>query len=127
MKISTKEIEFLGVIIGNRKIRLQPHIIKRIAEFKEETLRDKKGLRSWLGILNYARAYIPNLGVKLGPLYQKTSPHGDKRIKKSDLKIVHQLKKDIQNLPDQSVNGKGQEATQKKLSTSALTQAASSQ
>ncbi|KAL9682226.1 hypothetical protein QQ045_014019 [Rhodiola kirilowii] len=59
MKIATKEIEFLGAIIGNRKIRLQPHIIKRIAEFKEETLRDKNGLRSWLGILNYAEAYIP--------------------------------------------------------------------
>ncbi|CAM8981955.1 unnamed protein product [Rhodiola kirilowii] len=100
MKIATREVEFLGAIIGNKRIRLQPHIIKKISDFKEETLRDKKGLRTWLGILNYARAYIPKLGIKLGPLYSKTSPHGDKRIKESDLKIVRQLKEEIQNLPD---------------------------
>ena len=82
MKIAVPEIEFLGAVIGNNKIKLQPHIIKKIAEFDENSLKEKKGLRAWLEILNYARSYIPNLGTLLGPLYQKTSPRGDKKNEK---------------------------------------------
>jgi len=100
MKIGVKEIEFLGAIIGNRKIRLQPHIIKKIVSFEEEKLKEKAGLRSWLGILNYARAYIPNLGTLLGPLYSKTSPHGDKRLKSSDHQLIKKIKEEVQRLPD---------------------------
>ncbi|KAG6467505.1 hypothetical protein ZIOFF_074696 [Zingiber officinale] len=63
-------------------------------------LKEKKGLRSWLGILNYARTYIPNLSSKLGPLYEKTSPHGDKRMKNSDWALVKEIKAQVNNLPD---------------------------
>lgn len=100
MKIAVPEIEFLGAVIGKGKIKLQPHIIKKIVDFKEDAMKDKKGLRSWLGILNYARAYIPNLGTLLGPLYSKTRTHGDKRMKDSDWKIVRQIKEKVQNRPD---------------------------
>jgi hypothetical protein len=57
VKIAVKEIEFLGAIIGNSKIKLQPHIIKKIVQFDNEKMKEKAGLRSWLGILNYARSY----------------------------------------------------------------------
>jgi ribonuclease HI len=100
MKIAVKEIEFLGAVIGNRKIKLQPHIIKKIITFDDEKMKEKAGLRSWLGILNYARNYIPNLGTLLGPLYSKTSPHGDKRMKPSDYQLVRKVKDLVQNLPD---------------------------
>ncbi|UVW45035.1 ORF3 [Badnavirus tessellopandani] len=100
MKIAQPEIEFLGAVIGNRKIKLQSHIIKKIANFDEKQLLTLKGLRSWLGILNYARAYIPNLGTLLGPLYSKTSPHGDRQFKSSDWQIVRELKAKVQQLPD---------------------------
>ena len=100
MKIAVPEIEFLGAIIGNQKIKLQSHIIKRIVDFQEKDLKEKKGLRSWLGILNYARSYIPKLGTLLGPLYSKTAPHGDKRMKNSDWELIRKIKKEIQNLPD---------------------------
>lgn len=103
MKIATKEVEFLGAVICDRKIRLQPHIIKKIADFNEDSLKEKKGLRSWLGILNYARTYIPKLGTLLGPLYEKTSPHGDKRMKPSDWEIVRKIKAQVQNLPDMEI------------------------
>ncbi|KAD3068983.1 hypothetical protein E3N88_36863 [Mikania micrantha] len=56
MKIAVKEIDFLGATIGDRKIKLQSHIIKKIADFRDEDLMTLKGLRSWLGILNYARS-----------------------------------------------------------------------
>ncbi|KAJ4755548.1 polyprotein [Rhynchospora pubera] len=41
MKIAVQEIEFLGAVIGNRKIKLQPHIIKKIISFDEEKLKEK--------------------------------------------------------------------------------------
>ncbi|GKE27976.1 ORFIII-like polyprotein [Tanacetum coccineum] len=55
MKISVSTIDFLGAVIGEGTIKLQPHIIKKIVNFNEEELKTKKGLRSLLGILNYAR------------------------------------------------------------------------
>lgn len=100
MKIASEEIEFLGVILGGGRMRLQPHIIQKVANFSEEELKTKKGLRSWLGILNYSRNHIPNLGRLLGPLYSKTGPHGDKRFKAEDWKLVQQIKKQVQNLPE---------------------------
>jgi ribonuclease HI len=102
MKIAVPEIDFLGAQINRGKIRLQPHIIKKIANFDIEQLKEKKGLRSWLGILNYARSYIPKLGVLLGPLYSKVSPHGDKRLKSSDIQLIKQIQELVQNLPDLS-------------------------
>ena len=100
MKIDTPEIEFLGAIFGQNRIKLQPHIIKNIADFPDEKLKEKTGLRSWLGILNYARNYIPRLGVLLGPLYNKTTPHGDKRMKAGDWKVIREIKLLVKQLPD---------------------------
>ncbi|ACF60613.1 ORF3 [Cycad leaf necrosis virus] len=100
MKIGATSIDFLGATIGRSKIRLQPHIIKKITEAKEEELQTTKGLRAWLGILNYARSYIPNLGKTLGPLYSKVSPTGEKRMNHQDWALVKKVKDSVQNLPD---------------------------
>ncbi|KAJ1704408.1 hypothetical protein LUZ63_004187 [Rhynchospora breviuscula] len=100
MKIAVQEIQFLDAVIENRRIKLQPHIIKKIISFDEEKLKEKAGMRSWLGILNYARSYIPKLDTLLGPLYSKTSEHGDKRLKSSDYEIIRKVKQAVQQLPD---------------------------
>ncbi|GJS40858.1 hypothetical protein Tco_0565901 [Tanacetum coccineum] len=55
MKIAVSTVDFLGAVIGEGTIKLQPYIIKNIVNFNEEELKTKKGLRSFLGILNYAR------------------------------------------------------------------------
>nr|GEY83052.1 ORFIII-like polyprotein [Tanacetum cinerariifolium] len=89
MKIVVSIIDFLGVVIGDGTIKWQPHIIKKIVNFNEEELKTKKGLRSFLGILNYARNHIPKLGILLRTLYEKTNAHGDKRMKSSDYKWMH--------------------------------------
>ncbi|GKA40519.1 hypothetical protein Tco_0733112 [Tanacetum coccineum] len=88
MKITVSTIEFLGAVIREGNIKLQPHIIKKIVNFNEEELKTKKGLRSFLGDLNYARNHIPKLGILLRPLYEKTNAHEDKRLKSSDYEIV---------------------------------------
>ncbi|GKE25638.1 Orf y [Tanacetum coccineum] len=100
MKIAVSKVDFLGAVIGEGTIKLQPHIIKKIVNFNEEELKTKKGLRSFLGILNYARNHIPKLGILLRPLYEKTNAHGDKRMKPSDYELVRKIKEQVQNLPD---------------------------
>nr|GEZ72792.1 TPA: orf y [Tanacetum cinerariifolium] len=45
MKIAVSTIDFLGVVIGEGTIKLQPHIRKKIVNFNEEELKTKKGLR----------------------------------------------------------------------------------
>nr|GFA73429.1 TPA: orf y [Tanacetum cinerariifolium] len=88
IKIAVSTVDFLGAIIGEGTIKLQPHIIKKIVNFNEEELKTKKGIRSFLGILNYARTHIPKLGILLRPLYEKTNAHGDKRMKPSDYDLM---------------------------------------
>lgn len=107
MKVAVTEIDFLGATIGEKKIKLQPHIIKKIVDFDVEKLKEKKGLRSWLGTLNYARNYIPNLGKLLGPLYEKTSEKGDKRFKPSDYELVRKIKGIVNTLPDLEIPPEG--------------------
>ncbi|KAG6481401.1 hypothetical protein ZIOFF_058002 [Zingiber officinale] len=103
MKIGSSNIEFLGATIGNSKIKLQSHIISKVANFSKEELQTTKGLRSWLGILNYARSYIPNLGKILGPLYSKTSPNGEKRMNSQDWALVDKIKTMIKDLLDLAI------------------------
>nr|GEV23630.1 putative reverse transcriptase domain-containing protein [Tanacetum cinerariifolium] len=100
MKIAVSTIDFLGVVIGEGTIKLQPHIIKNIVNFNEEELKTKKGLRSFLGILNYARNHILKLGILLRPLYEKTNAHRDKRMKSFDYELIRKIKEQVQNLPD---------------------------
>ncbi|GKD53264.1 putative polyprotein, partial [Tanacetum coccineum] len=66
-------------------------------------MKTKKGLRSFLGILNYARQHIPKLGILLRPLYEKTNAHGDKRLKPSDYQLIGKIKRKVQQLPDLSI------------------------
>nr|GEU50219.1 TPA: orf y [Tanacetum cinerariifolium] len=60
----------------------------------------KKGLRSFLGIVNYARNHISKLKILLRPLYEKINAHGDKRLKPSDYELVRKIKEHVQNLSD---------------------------
>ena len=92
MKIAVEEIEFLGGVIRNSKVKLQPDIIKKVTEVKREELKTVKGLRSWLGLLNYTRSYFPNLGKLLGPFYEKIKPTGEKRMNQQDWALVEQIK-----------------------------------
>ncbi|KAG6509930.1 hypothetical protein ZIOFF_027938 [Zingiber officinale] len=103
MKIGTPVVEFLGATIGPSTIKLQTHIISKITYFKESELETIKGLRSWLGLLNYARSYIPNLDRLLGPLYSKTSPTGERKMNSQDWSLVRKIKRIISDLPDLAI------------------------
>lgn len=99
MQLFKDYIDFLGVNIGEGKIKLQPHIAQKALDFPNK-LEDLKQLQKFLGLINYARPFIKNLGKIAGPLYAKTSPNGQKYFNQEDVKLVQQLKNEIKFLPE---------------------------
>jgi len=51
-------------------------------------MEDIKTLRAFLGLLNYARNFIKDLGKYTTPLYNKTSLTGQRKFNKDDIKLV---------------------------------------
>ena len=70
MQLFQHTIEFLGVIIGEGKILLQPHISKKILTFPDK-IEEIKELLKFLRLLNYARPFIKNLSRIASPLFSK--------------------------------------------------------
>ena len=58
--IKKKEIEFLGMIIDSKDIKLQSHITEKIKDFPDE-LRTKEMIHKFLGCLNYSFDFIKDL------------------------------------------------------------------
>ena len=98
MELYTKFIKFLGVEIGNGEVKLQPHIATKILEFPDE-LPTLKKLRQFLGLANYGRNFVKDLGKLLGPLYSKATPHGERKFNEEDKKIVRKVKEIFSKLP----------------------------
>ena len=85
MKLFQQTIEFLGVIIGNGKIILQPHILEKILTFPDK-IEETKELQNILGLLNYARPFIKKLSRIVGPLFSKVGSKGHKYFNQTDIK-----------------------------------------
>lgn len=66
MVLFKQQIEFLGVIIGDGRIKLQPHIAQMALEFPDK-LENLKQIQQFLGLVNYARSFIKDLGKIAGP------------------------------------------------------------
>ena len=98
MMLFKEYIEFLGVNIGKGKIELQPHIAQKALEFPDK-LEDLKQLQKFLGLVNYARPFIRDLGKIAGPLYGKTSPKGQRYFNIEDIKLVQKIKERLKDLP----------------------------
>lgn len=60
---------------------------------------DLKGLQRFLGILNYAINYIPNLSKLTGPINNKCSMKGEKKFNKQDWDLVKSIKQKVQTPP----------------------------
>jgi Reverse transcriptase (RNA-dependent DNA polymerase) len=53
-----REVEYLGVVIGNGKIRMDPIKVKGITDWPTPTT--VKEVHSFLGFCNFYRAFIPH-------------------------------------------------------------------
>ncbi|KAL0301669.1 UNVERIFIED_CONTAM: putative enzymatic polyprotein [Sesamum radiatum] len=72
--IAVNKIEFLGILIDETGIELQEHIVEKICNFPY-ILKDKKHLRSFLGVVNFAGIFIKDLATyrkNFWPLLKET-------------------------------------------------------
>ena len=70
IKLFKNWIEFLGLELENRKVKLQNHFIEKINKFPDK-LEDLKTFQSFLRLLNYFRPYIKNLSQLARSLFNK--------------------------------------------------------
>jgi hypothetical protein len=98
MELFKPHIKFLGAEIGEGKIKLQDHISKKILDFEEKILNTEE-LQKFLGLVNYARAYIKDIGKVIRPLYSKTNLKGQKHFNIEDIKQVKKVEEMVKNLP----------------------------
>ncbi|QVY19168.1 p194 [Agapanthus tungrovirus] len=94
-----EEIDYLGLKINKGKIELQPHISQKILTFDKKTLESKKGLQSYLGLLNYARPFFKDLSKLIKPLYSKTGKNGQSYFNQEDWKLIDKIENQVRNLP----------------------------
>ncbi|CAM8884724.1 unnamed protein product [Rhodiola kirilowii] len=78
MKIATREVEFLGAIIGEQENKAPASTsFKKISEFQRGgPCVSKKGPQNVARHTQLCRAYIPKLGIKLGSYTQKQARTG---------------------------------------------------
>jgi hypothetical protein len=65
-----KEVEYLGVIVGNGQVKMDPIKVKGITDWPTPT--KVKELRSFLGFGNYYKDFIPNYSLITRPLHELT-------------------------------------------------------
>ncbi|KAL6144955.1 hypothetical protein ACLB2K_055644 [Fragaria x ananassa] len=66
------EIDFLGIHVKDGEIRLQDHIVKKISQFPD-IIPNAKSLQRFLGVVNFARDFIPQVSGLTALLSPKTS------------------------------------------------------
>ena len=97
-EIGKTKIEFLGLIIDQGNIELQPHIALKIREFPDQ-LEDKKQLQRFLGCLNYAEQFIKDLAKIRQPFQIKLKKNYIWDWTTDDTLQVQQIKEQCKNLP----------------------------
>jgi hypothetical protein len=65
-----KEVEYLGVIVGNGQVKMDPVKVKGLTDWPAPT--KVKELRSFLGFGNYYKDFIPNYSLIARPLHDLT-------------------------------------------------------
>ena len=60
VEIKKKEIEFIGMIINSKGIKLQSYLAEKIKDFPDK-LRTKEMIHKFLGCLNYSFDFIKDL------------------------------------------------------------------
>ena len=96
-EILKNQIEFLGQIIDVSGIKIQKFIISKLIDFDEE-IDTKTKIKSFLGLVNQLRNYIPNLSDDLIPLYEKTKKDMEFTWTEKDKERLNKLKRKIQRI-----------------------------
>ncbi|KAK4383168.1 putative enzymatic polyprotein [Sesamum angolense] len=98
--IAVNKIKFLGILIDEIGIELQEHIMEKIRNFPD-VLKDKKHLRSFLGVVNFAGIFIKDLAKyrkNFRPLLKETES-AKWKWEEIHTQRVRELKQVCNNLP----------------------------
>jgi hypothetical protein len=68
--IGQKEAHYLGYVIGNGQLKPDMAKVKSIVEFPQPTT--KTEVRSFAGLANYYRSFVPNFADLMAPLHDLT-------------------------------------------------------
>ena len=98
VEIKKKEIEFLGLIIDSKGIKLHSHIAKKIKDFPEE-LRTREMIHKFLGCLNYSSDFIKDLAKERHELQNLLTKKNQTGWSKKHTMIVKRLKDICSDLP----------------------------
>lgn len=96
-QVCQKEIEFLGVVIRNGKIYMQPHVIEKISNFPDK-LESKEQCMRFLGCVNYVSKHISHLSDKTVQIRKCKNSSPFKWTKEAS-EEVRQLQRECRNLP----------------------------
>ena len=92
------EIDFLGIHVKDGEIRLQEHIVKKISQFPDN-IPDAKSLQRFLGVVNFARDFIPQVSGLTALLSPKTSSKKKWSFTIDDSNTVKKIKELAKSLP----------------------------
>ncbi|KAL6189333.1 hypothetical protein ACLB2K_040722 [Fragaria x ananassa] len=92
------EIDFLGIHVKDGEIRLQDHIVKKISQF-QDNIPDAKSLQRFLGVVNFARDFIPQVSGLTALLSPKTSSKKKWSFTEDDSNTVRKIKELTKTLP----------------------------
>ena len=94
------EVNFLGHIVGRSGVRKSPEYVKGVIEFPRPE--NVKKLRSFIGLVNFQRKFIPNCSVLSKPLTQwlgkpdKTRLPWNEDMDRAFSDLKEEMKKDIE-------------------------------
>nr|XP_011463620.1 PREDICTED: uncharacterized protein LOC105351333 [Fragaria vesca subsp. vesca] len=92
------EIDFLGIHVKDGEIRLQDHIVKKISQFPDN-IPDAKSLQRFLGVVNFARDFIPQVSGLTALLSPKTSSKKKWSFTADDSNTVRKIKELTKTFP----------------------------
>jgi hypothetical protein len=91
------EVRFLGHIVGGGKVKPDPEKISALQHMLPPG--NHSQCRSFLGLVNYYRAFVPHFAEVARPLHKAASTHGAFELSEEALLAFHQLKWLLQNAP----------------------------
>jgi hypothetical protein len=91
-------VRFLGNIINEKGIAIDQSRVKCFPEWKKPNT--KRKIQKILGTINWYRPYIPNLSIKLDPIYSKLqSKNKSYELNETELKVIKNIYEEIRNAP----------------------------
>ena len=98
-EFGSKQIEFLGHLIGNSQVLPTPEKVQAILNIPVPE--KKKEVRSFLGSINFYRKFIPNFSSKSAPLSDLTKKNQPNKVKwtADHDRAFRQLKQDLVSSP----------------------------